>query len=504
MSRRSLKTGAIVSYLWVVVHIVANFLYAPILISRLGKSEYGLYQIVGSFFAYISVFETSVESGVLKYYCAAKARNIQSEMENVLAICRRIYRFMTAILLVVGVVVIFGFNAFYASSFTSLELSEGTYMLALLFVNLAITMANAVYLASINANERFVFTKGLSCITQIMQPLICVLVLNRHPYALTVIIVQLSINCIVTIIRFVYAKKELHIGVHLHQWDKGIARSILIFAAGILLSNIADQIFWKTDQVILGKLFNTALVAVYAISTQLYTNFMYAGTTVASVFFPRISTLYVRDNNVEEISNLFIKVGRIAFLLTYLVLSGFVIFGRQFITIWVGKDFLPAYAWALIVMVPYTIDIIQHLGLTILKVMDLFKFRAKVYFLAAVLNIGLTTIMAYVWGAAGAAISTAVSLFVTSGLILNWFYKTKVRLDIRSFWKNILGILIKYLPIGIVFYILFGTLFYSDRIIPLALGILLYTVVYGVFGYLFVLNDYEKGLVMRFKRKLLG
>ena len=38
----------------------------------------------------------------------------------------------------------------------------------------------------------------------------------------------------------------------------------------MLLSNIADQIFLKTDQIILAKMYNTAIVAVYAVGSQIY------------------------------------------------------------------------------------------------------------------------------------------------------------------------------------------------------------------------------------------
>lgn len=110
------------------------------------------------------------------------------------------------------------------------------------------------------------------------------------------------------------------------------------------LSNIADQIFLKTDQIILAKMYNTAVVAVYAVGSQIYTNYMYAGITVASVFFPRVSKLYQEENSTQKISQLFIKVGRIAFLMCFLVLSGFVIFGKEFITLWVGSIYEPAYA----------------------------------------------------------------------------------------------------------------------------------------------------------------
>lgn len=48
MSER--KKGAILSYIQVVLSAIVSVIYVPILLRYLGKSEYGLYQIVGSFF----------------------------------------------------------------------------------------------------------------------------------------------------------------------------------------------------------------------------------------------------------------------------------------------------------------------------------------------------------------------------------------------------------------------------------------------------------------------
>ena len=274
-------------------------------------------------------------------------------------------------------------DVFYQSSFTQMEIREGTVMLALLFCNLIITMANAIYTATINGNERFVFDKCASIMSQILQPIVCYLIIRVYPYATIVTLIQVCLNLLVAVSRYWYAKKELHVVVKLHHGDKKLAKEILVFASSMLLSNIADQIFLKTDQIILAKMYNTAIVAVYAVGSQIYTNYMYAGITVASVFFPRVSKLYQEENSTQKISQLFIKVGRIAFLMCFVVLSGFVIFGKEFITLWVGPVYEPAYAMAIVVMVPFTIDIVQNLGLTILQVMNRYGFRAKMYFIAA-------------------------------------------------------------------------------------------------------------------------
>lgn len=501
--KQNLKLGAIISYLWVVVHIGVNFLFAPILIKYLGQNEYGLYQVIASFLAYINVLETSVSAGVLRFYCNVKIKNNSTEVENVLAICRRIYRYLSACILIVGGIVIVGFRCFYRSSFTQIEIREGTVMLALLFCNLIITMTNAIYTATIKGNERFVFDNCVSIASQILQPIVCYLIIRVHPYATIVTLIQVCLNLLVAVSRYWYAKKELHVAVKLHHDDKKLAKEILVFASSMLLSNIADQIFLKTDQIILAKMYNTAVVAVYAVGSQIYTNYMYAGITVASVFFPRVSKLYQEENSTQKISQLFIKVGRIAFLMCFLVLSGFVIFGKEFITLWVGSIYEPAYAMAIVVMVPFTIDIIQNLGLTILQVMNRYGFRAKMYFIAACLNIISTLFLAYFLEGFGAALSTGISMFLTSGIILNFYYAKTIGLDIVKFWKNILMIFFKLVPISAIAYIinLMCSTPYKWWILILKIGI--YIITFGATTYFMVLNVSEKKMLSTIVDKVM-
>lgn len=493
--KQNLKLGAIISYLWVVVHVGVNFLFAPILIKYLGQNEYGLYQVIASFLAYINVLETSVSAGVLRFYCNVKVKNNSAEVENVLAICRRIYRYLSVCILIICGIVIVGFRCFYQSSFTQMEIREGTVMLALLFCNLIITMANAIYTATINGNERFIFDKCASIMSQILQPIVCYLIIRVYPYATIVTLIQVCLNLLVAISRYWYAKKELHVVVKLHHDDKKLAKEILVFASSMLLSNIADQIFLKTDQIILAKMYNTAVVAVYAVGSQIYTNYMYAGITVASVFFPMVSKLYQEENSTQKISQLFIKVGRIAFLMCFLVLSGFVIFGKEFITLWVGPVYESAYAMAIVVMVPFTIDIIQNLGLTILQVMNRYGFRAKMYFIAACLNIISTLFLAHFLAGFGAALSTGISMFLTSGIILNFYYAKTIGLDIKNFWKNILIMLFKLVPISTMIYIINLMCSTPYKWWILIVKIVIYIIAFGVATYFMVLNVSEKKML---------
>lgn len=495
------QKGAVLSYINTFVQIFANLIYVPILLNSIGDREYGLYQLLASIIAYLSVMETSLSASVMRFYCKYKSLGQKEEMENTLGTSRLIFRGITLVIAAATVVIYAVFEPVFGASLDAGEIREGKIMLLLLMVNIIININNYNYVAVINANEQFAFLKILGIVTQLLQPLAVVLIIRKAPYALTVVIIQVTVNLIVALIRQWYARVRLGAVVKLHRLDKKLMHDMLVFSAGIILAAAADQIFWKTDQVILGQMYGTALVAVYSIGSQIYLSYMPLGMAVSSVFMPRVSGIYEVEHNMGAISDLFVKVGRITFYVLALVFSGFFLYGKEFISWWAGDGMTDAYCIALIVMAPFTIDLIQNLGLTILQVVDRYAFRAKIYFVVAVLNIVSTIILARQFQGIGAAVSTGVSMFIGSGLIMNWYYWKRIGLDIIKFWKNILPI-----AAGTVLAAAIGfgikQIFPSGGILLLGLQIALYCLIYAAVMWAVCLNGYEKGMVGKIFAKL--
>lgn len=497
------RIGAALTYIQTALHILISLLYVPILLSGIGKSEYGMYQLVGSIMAYIGITESLLSAGVLRFYCKYKAVGDTDSMENTLAAARRIYRLLSILVLVLGAVLIFVVEPIYQSSLTSAEIRELRWMVGIFTGNVIINLLHYIYSAAIHAHERFLFVKSLGIVTTLLQPLCVILVIRQYPCALSVVAVQTAVNALAALARRYYAIRKLGVRVVYHRRDPELVRSLLRFSAGIVFAAVADQVFWKADQLILGKLYGSAIVAVYAVGAQIYGNYSPVGVALTGVFMPRISQLYHAEHDINAISALFAKTGRLVFLACMLILSGFLLFGRNFISLWAGEGFQEAYAVALVVMIPFTVDVMQHLGLTILQVMNLYSFRGKMYFFIAVLNIASTIILAKHWGMFGAALSTGISMFLGSGLIMNWYYGSRVGLNLREYWLGVL----KLLPAAAAACTAgFGIrrLFRCDTAWSLAAGILLYTAVYMIIMWLFGMNDYEKSLlggIFHFKRK---
>src|SRR5690606_19011823 len=115
-------------------------------------------------------------------------------------------------------------------------------------------------------------------------------------------------------------------------------KDMLTFSFFIFLNMIIDQIYWKTDQIVLGIISGTSAVAVYSIASQLNSYYMNFSTNINSVFLPQISAISVKTDDMTQINSIFNRVGRMQFAIMSLILTGFILYGKSFIVFWVGKD----------------------------------------------------------------------------------------------------------------------------------------------------------------------
>lgn len=497
-SSRQREIGALVSYADTFVAMAVGLLYVPLLLRTIGQAEYGLYQLIGSIIAYLNIISSMLAAGVTRYYCKFFALGDKEGMAKTLGISKKIYSTANIVVVVAATALIFIVRTVYVTSLSPWELNESGIIIGLLAFNLMLTMNNTLSIAVITAHERFVFLKLSNLTLTALQPITVLLVVQAMPYAIAVSAAQVALNALLRFVQRSYAIKKLGMGTSIREYDRDLERELMRFSRNILLSTIADQIFWKTDQLILGYLYGTSVVAVYSVGMTINTIYLSLGMAVSSVFMPQVSELWHKDKNIQAISELFTRVARIALYPLLLVLLGFIVFGKEFIILWAGPSYIEAYLIAVIVMIPFTVDLMQNIGLTILQVINKYGFRSMVYLTAATLNIILTLILAQTFGGIGAAISSSIAIIISSGCILNWYYQTKIHLDMMTFWKNIIRETIPLVAYASIMFFAWSR--YRMGVsaigwIPLILGILIFSLGFLITAYLFSFNNSEKNLV---------
>ena len=494
------KIGIFLSYLNIALHAIVGFLYVPILLHYIGKSEYGLYQLIGSLIAYFSIMDFGLTAAVTRFYTKYKALKDKVGMENILAISLYGYGGATALSLLVGGICYWNLDDIFRASMTAGELLEARHMFLLLLFNIAVSLCTMVFRSVINAHEKFLFLKGLETVQLILQPALVILILQKYPTAMAVAVAQTALNVGLILARMYYCFAWLHISIRFHYWNQELFHDFKKLALSVFVVTLIDQVFWKTNQIILGIVRGTAAVAVYSIASLIYMNYMALSTAISGVYLPHITEMVAQRRPIEDLSSLFIQIGRWQYYLLALVATGFIIFGKQFIHLWAGNGFEDSYWITILIILPFTIDLIQNIGLAILQAMNRYDFRAKIYLLTGVLNLVLAIPLGIKFGGIGCAVATGFSMLMGNGIVMNYFYKKYIGLDIPAFWKQIGQITIS---VGLCLLIGYGL----DRMLPgsgkiaFLCKIFGYTVLYGVIVYGIAMNSEEKEKVQGIARK---
>jgi hypothetical protein len=104
-------------------------------------------------------------------------------------------------------------------------------------------------------------------------------------------------------------------------------------------------------------------------------------TSISGVFTPKVHKI-INDasNNVAELkkrlTELFVKIGRIQFLVLGLILTGLIFFGYEFIVChWAGEEYKESFAVLLVLAIPATVPLIQNLGIEIRRAQNKHKYE---------------------------------------------------------------------------------------------------------------------------------
>lgn len=495
------KRGAILSYLSIILSTAVQLVYTPLLIRMLGQSEYGLYSLVSSVIGYLTVLDLGFGNAIVVFTAKYRANKQYEKEKKLHGMFLVIFCIIGLIAGLLGLLLYFNVPLLFGKTMTDIELHKAKIMMLILSFNLAVTFPFSIYSSIITAYEKFTFQKIMSILNTLLKPLLMIPLLFLGYKSITMTVVITVVNIIVLLSNYFYCKKKLGVNIKFMGFDKKLFKTIFSYSFFIFLGVIVDKVNWNVDQFVLGAVSGTIAVSLYSVASQINTLFVNLSGAISGVLLPKMSKMIAKNVSNKEITNEFIKVGRIQYLIIFLMASGFTLFGKEFIMAWAGKDFATSYYIAVILILPLCVPLIQNLGISIMQAKNMHKFRSILLALIAVANIFISIPLAKAYGGIGSAIGTSLSLIIGNIIILNIYYHKKVGINVIEFWKSIIKMTIPMIiPIvAIVILMHFATLHGYVNLIVFG-GI--YTILYCLTCYFLVMDDYEKNIVNKVLIKL--
>ena len=494
MKINQVKAGAILNFVSLMVSNIIPFIYTPVMLRLLGQAEYGLFGIANSFMGYINLLNFGINGTVVRYIVKYRALGDKAGEERIIGLFIKIYSVIGTAILIAGTTLALNLG-FYDRSLSGEELALLKKLVLVMALNTALFLPLSPFGAIITAHERFVFSKSMGMVFTILGPVVNLIILYAGHGSLGMTLCSAIFNVANYAIYIPYVLKKLQIRPRFGKAPKGVLREIFGFSAFVFLGQVVDMLYWATDKLIIGWAVGTVGAAVYNIGASFNVYVTSISTAISGVLMPRVTSMAVKDTPKEQFTALFIKVGRLQFLVISFIVSAFVAFGRQFITLWAGPDYAAGYVVALLTMIPVTIPLIQNTGLNILYATNKHKFRSIVYACIAVLNAVLTFWWVETYGIIGAAVATCFAYVIGNILIINWYYHKKIGIDIPLFWKNILKMSPVTFIMGTVWWFILDGVVFTGWLMFLAYA-MVYSVLYAVLAYFFMMNRYEKDLLV--------
>lgn len=496
-----MRMGVILSYITEAVNIVSGLLYTPIMLSLLGRNEYGLYQLVFSTVAYLSLIGLGFSSSYQRYYAKAKLESEQ-EVSRLNGMFTVVFSTMSVVCLLCGALMISKPELIFGNKLTVAELEKSKILLVFMIFNMSLTFPNSLFTSNITAHKQFIFQRLIILVQRLVNPFICIPLLLMGYGSVGLVVVSTVLTVLAFVCNATFCIKKLRMRFSFRNMKFSRIKELWGFTFFIFLNQIVNQVNWNVAKILLGRFYGTGVVAIYSIGGQLRGYFSQFSTSISNVFIPQVNQIVAKYDDNKMLDNLFIKVGKTQAYIIFLIVTGFGIFGKMFIHLWAGNEYTESYYIALMLFSVLVIPYIQNLGVEIQRAKNKHRIRSIVYLFMAILNVIISIPLCKNYGAMGAAIGTTISVFVCNVLFMNVYYSRYIGLDIALFWKKILRIIPGVVP-SLIFGVVFNYYNREETWLNLIIGVVIYTLIYIVSIYILGIDSNDKKSINKKIKKYL-
>jgi O-antigen/teichoic acid export membrane protein len=413
---RTVTVNLSTRYLAIVVEMLVGLLVLPFNIAHLGKAAYGLWVLTTSVTAYFSVLDLGYSGAIVKFVAEHRARRETRALNEVLSTTFFLYAgFATAAYLVAIAIALFLDRVLHIGPD---QLYVGRVVLLVTSVNVAVGMTFTVFGGVINGFQRYDLNNITGAASSVVVAIVNVLVLVAG-YGLVALVVATTVVRVLTY--WVYRANAYRVFPELTLrfalFNTRRLRELTSFSFFMALIDWANRVNYSIDAIVIGILLGTPAVAVWSVGQRLAETTQRLTNQLNDILFPNVVD-HSASSRLDRLQSLFLVCTRLSLASVVPIGLALVLTGDLLVRAWVGPDF----SGSVIVVRLLALTVIVRVGTavsnTLLKGAGDHKFVAYTNVTTAVVNLGLSIVLARWMGLAGVAIGTLVPVGFTAMFVI--------------------------------------------------------------------------------------
>lgn len=499
-SSKQIKLGAVISYITIAINMISGLIYTPWIIDSIGASDYGLYTLAGSFIA-IFMMDFGLSAAVSRFIAKYLAEKDRESIDNFLGIVYKLY-FLIDIIIMLVLIIFFFFLGVIYKELTAVEITKFKVLYIIVGLSNLISFPFITLNGILTAYEKFIQLKLCNILQKIFIIVCTIIALLCGKGVYSLVLINLIANIFIIVIKLFIINRKTTIKINFSHNNKSLMKELFSFSAWNTIISIAQRLVYNIMPSLLAVVSGTVSITLFGLASTLEGYIFSISDAINGLFLPKVSRIVAGEDKKEQIIQLMIKVGRINFMVISLFIIGFICAGKEFITLWMGTDYISAYYTAILLIFPCMLSSPQQIARTQLIAENKIKYQALIDLFVNLINVVIALVICKKYGAVGAGIAIFLTSIIKT-ILMNFIYKKIISIDIIRFFKECM---LRLAPAMVVFFIagmaIFeylpsaGWIFFMFKVCLLAL-------VYAIILYFCGLNNYEKDLVWgSFKRTI--
>ena len=345
-------------YVRLVVSLAIGLFTSRIILSALGVSDYGIYNIVGGFVSMLSLFTISLSGATSRFITFELGRGDMERMKKTFATLSTLVYLLAVIVLILGETV----GLWFVKEYLLIPDERWKAALFLYHCSLLAFIVNLIalpYNSCVIAHEKMNFFAIVSVLDSVLKlGIVYMLYISPFDRLRTYAVLLVAIGVIIRIIYIIYCKHTFEEAKVKWGIDKNIFKDIFSYSAWITIG--ASSAIFKEQgvNVLVNMFFGVLFNAARGISMQVYGVVSQFSYSIGQAITPQITKEYAVGNLPRAISLTFI-LAKVQGILIMTLSLPLLLETNYVLGLWLGEfpDYTVAFMqWALILCYTRTLE----------------------------------------------------------------------------------------------------------------------------------------------------
>ncbi len=334
---RRIAQNVLSNWLALAITTVVGFFLSPFVVHHLGNLVYGVWVIIGSLVSYMGLLDLGLRGAVTRFVSKGAAQDDHEESGRAVSGALWIRLWISLAIIATGLVLSFTIHRIFVIP-PNLQL-VARYAILVTAITVGINLWCGVFGGVLVALHRYDITSGIQ-IAQTCARAAGIVYLLRSGHSILALAVWdlctgLGANAALIICCFwVYPNLKVVFG----RPDRVTLSKLWNYSFYAFLINVAIQVTYYTDNLVVGAFLSPSAVTLYAIGGLLIGYARQIVSSMTTTFTPLAST-FEAEGNFENLRRLVIHGTRAALIVSLPIEVALALRGHTFIRLWMGEQY---------------------------------------------------------------------------------------------------------------------------------------------------------------------